>query len=351
MVYPTMPATVIGARIGWTRSSATLRLKVSQLRPLYRGVDPVDRTEYAAGELAQCDLWFPPVKIALGQGPLGQAQLGSPPVLVMTSGFSRFIAALMIPSRMTGDLLAGMWLLLATMFVGVPRTLVWDNESGIGAGRRLTAPAQAFAGTLGNKIMRLRPRDPEGKGMVERANGYLETSFLPGREFTCPQDFNTQLGGWLIQANTRLVRRTGARPVDLLGADRAAMLELPPIAPQLGLTTRVRLPRDYYVRVDANDYSVHPEAIGHLVDVRADLDNVRVRLGSKVVACHQRSWAHRLTITDPAHQHAAVKLREHYRTAAAHPVPDAPVQLRALPDYDDMFGTGPDSDEPTVVAS
>jgi transposase len=39
-----------------------------------------------------------------------------------------------------------------------------------------------------------RPADPEAKGPVERANGYLETSFLPGRKFASPADFNTQLG-------------------------------------------------------------------------------------------------------------------------------------------------------------
>jgi transposase len=50
--FPSMPATVIGERIGWTRSSSVLRAKVAALRPLYRGVDPADRTEYKAGELA-----------------------------------------------------------------------------------------------------------------------------------------------------------------------------------------------------------------------------------------------------------------------------------------------------------
>jgi len=100
--FPSMPASVIGERIGWTRSASVLRARVASLRPLYRGVDPADRTEYAAGELAQCDLWFPPATI-----PLGSGQCGTPPVLAMTSGFSRFITARMIPSRTTGDLLAG----------------------------------------------------------------------------------------------------------------------------------------------------------------------------------------------------------------------------------------------------
>ena len=42
-----------------------------------------------------------------------------------------------------------------------------------------------------------RPADPEAKGLVERANGYLERSFLPGRTFAVPADFNTQLQAWL----------------------------------------------------------------------------------------------------------------------------------------------------------
>jgi hypothetical protein len=32
-------------------------------------------------------------------------------------------------------------------------------------------------------------------GIAERNNDYLETSFLPGRSFGSPADFNAQLGG------------------------------------------------------------------------------------------------------------------------------------------------------------
>lgn len=333
--FPAMPATVIAERIGWTRSSSVLRARVAELRPLYRGVDPADRTEYSPGELSQCDLWFPPVKI-----PLGAGQAGTPPVLVMTSGFSRFITARMIPSRTTGDLLAGMWSLLGSLG-GCPRTLVWDGESGIGQRRRLTAPVQSFAGTLGAKVIQVGPRDPEAKGIVERANGYCETSFLPGRSFESPDDFNAQMDSWLQRANTRLVRRIRARPEERIGIDRAAMLTLPPVAPGIGIRTRVRLPRDYYVRVDSNDYSVHPEAIGHLVDVNADLASVTVTCGDRVIAFHDRSWAGRLTITDSAHKQAAARLRNEYRTRSSQPATHAQhqVALRALPDYDDLFGT------------
>jgi transposase len=56
-VYPTMPATVIAERIGWTRSIRVLSSRVAQLRPVYLPPDPAGRTSYRAGEIAQCDFW------------------------------------------------------------------------------------------------------------------------------------------------------------------------------------------------------------------------------------------------------------------------------------------------------
>lgn len=64
--HPRMPATVIAERIGYQHSSSILRARVAELRPYYVGVDPADRLEFAAGELAQCDLWFPDVAVPVG---------------------------------------------------------------------------------------------------------------------------------------------------------------------------------------------------------------------------------------------------------------------------------------------
>lgn len=63
--------------------------------------------------------------------------------------------------------------------------------------------------------------------------------------FVSPADFNAQFAEWLEGANARRVRTIGARPIDLVDADREAMLALPPIPPNLGWTNRVRLGRDY----------------------------------------------------------------------------------------------------------
>jgi hypothetical protein len=199
---------------------------------------------------------------------------------------------------------------------------VWDNEGAVGAWRRgkprLTHDFQAFRGLLGVRVILLKPRDPESKGIVERANGYLETSFLPGRVFTSPVDFNIQLGEWTALVNQRFRRRLECAPSERVAADRAAMLALPPVeAAQLGWHRQVRLPRDHYVRLDANDYSVHPGVVGRKVDVHAGLERVRVTCEGRLVAEHARCWAAHQSITDPVHAEAAAVLRGEHRRAAA----------------------------------
>jgi transposase len=248
------------------------------------------------------------------------------------------LSAVLLPSRQAPDLLAGHWQLLGALGAA-PRALVWDNESAVGSWRggrpKLTEEFEGFRGTLGIRVIQCRPRDPEAKGLVERANGYLETSFLPGRRFSSPADFNTQLTDWLPRANARQHRALGCRPIDRLEADRAAMLTLPPIPPVVGWASSVRLARDHYIRLDSNDYSVHPAAIGRLVEVRADLATVTVTLAGKVVAEHPRCWARHQSLTDPAHHQAAAAMR----TTGHHSAPPGDeVERRALSDYDAAFG-------------
>ncbi|WP_316522771.1 IS21 family transposase [Kitasatospora brasiliensis] len=335
--FPRMPATVIAERIGWQRSLSVLKRRVADLRPVYLPPDPVSRTTYRPGELAQCDLWFPPVDI-----PLGFGQTGRPPVLVMVAGYSRVITARMIPTRQVADLVAGHWDLLSG-WRAVPKALVWDNEPAVGRRREgkavLTTEFAALAGLLACKVILCRPRDPEAKGLVERANGYLETSFLPGRVFTSPADFNTQLAAWLEIANRWVHRTLEARPAERWEADRAAMLPLPPTAPPRWWQTFVRLGRDHYIRLDTCDYSIHPSAIGHVVRVEADTDTVRAYLDNRLVADHTRCWARHQTLTDPEHADHAAVMRESHRLALTRGAAAAAVEVeeRELPSYDRVF--------------
>jgi transposase len=343
---PTMPATVIAERVGWTRGITVFKERVAELRPAYLPPDPASRTTYVAGEIAQCDFWFPPIGLPVGFGQTRTAmQL---PVLTMVTGYSRWLSAILVPTRHAEDLFAGWWRLIHALGA-VPRLLVWDGEGAVGRNRggrvELTAECQAFRGMLGTKVLVLKPAEPEHKGIIERAHGYLETSFLPGRTFTDADDFNTQLQGWLAQVNERRRRALGCAPTDRIGADRAAMLSLPPVAPVTGWRTSTRLARDHYVRLDSNDYSVHPGVIGRRIEVIADLDRVRVLCEGKLVADHQRVWAWHQTLTDPDHLEAAKVLRR-TRVGALRPVRDPEsepqvqlaVEQRALADYDTALG-------------
>jgi hypothetical protein len=104
----------------------------------------------------------------------------------------------------------------------------------------------------------------------------------------------------------------------------------------VGWSNRVRLGRDYYVRVDSSDYSVDPAVIGRFVDVQADLSRVEVRHQGRLVAAHNRVWARGMTVADPAHVAAAKVLREQFQRPRT-PAPDDGM-VRNLTDYDRAFG-------------
>ena len=344
---PTMPATVIAERIGWTRGITVLKERVAELRPVFLPPDPASRTSYEPGEIGQCDFWFPPIQLPVGFGQSRRAALL--PVLTMVTGYSRFLSGQLVPSRGAPDLFAGWWRVIDRLGA-VPRVLVWDGEGAVGRHRGgkslLTAECQAFRGTLGAKVIVLKAREPEHKGIIERAHDYLERSFLPGRTFTGPGDFNAQLQDWLALANGRRKRSLGCAPTERIAADKASMLTLPPVAPATGWRASTRLPRDYYVRIDSNDYSVNPAVIGRRIELVVDLDRVKAFCDGRVVADHQRVWAWHQTISDPEHV-AAAKALQRQRVGLLRPVEPAvgvEVEQRSLADYDAALGLHLDED-------
>jgi hypothetical protein len=116
------------------------------------------------------------------------------------------------------------------------------------------------------------------------------------------------------------------------------MLPLPPVAPATGWRTSTRLARDHYVRLDGNDYSVHPRVIGRRIEVVADLERVRVLCDGQPVADHQRIWARHQTVSAAEHVTAARALRAQ-RVGRLRPAPPAgEVEIRPLSDYDTALG-------------
>jgi transposase len=298
-----MPATVIAERVGWQRGMSVFRERVAELRPLYVPLQAFGRTSYRPGELAQWDLWEPPVDIPLGYGQAARLQ-----VLVGVACFSRYILAELVGTKSSEDVLCG-HLRLIVELGAVPKLGVYDGEPAISSRRRgqvtYTDAYLRLKGALGMGSIVLAKGHPERKGVVERANGYLETSFLPGRRFISPADFQAQLSEWLAErANVRAHETTHARPVDLLAEDKAAMAPLPPVLPDVAFHHDLRLPGDHWVAYAGADYSVHPKAVGRRVHLRSDGKELVVTCGTEVVARHGRTFAKGVNVTDPAHDQA-----------------------------------------------
>jgi transposase len=331
--FPSMPATVIAERIGWDRSVRVLRDRVAELRPLFVPPDPCQRTSYRPGELAQFDLWQPDVLI-----PLGHEQAEKLWVIVGAMGFSRFLAGWMIPSREAHDVLGG-HLEVLRQFRAVPRMAVWDQEGAVGAwhGPKMvfTEAFQAFKGTLGMGARLCLRADPETKGIIERNNGYLETSFLPGRRFEDVADFNRQLTSWLVRANHRIHATTKVRPAEAVYEDRGAMLGFPPVLPDTAWRFSSRLPRDHYVRVATNDYSVNPRFVGRRIDVKVTLDEVIATCEGTEVARHRRCLAKHQTLLQSEHARVLRAMRAEARVGEASA---NDVEVRDLSVYDRIAG-------------
>jgi transposase len=331
--FPEMPATVIAERIGWERSIRVVRDRVAELRPLFVAPDPCQRTSYRPGELAQFDLWQPDAPI-----PLGFGQADKMWVIVGAMGYSKFLGGWMIPSREAHDLLGG-HLEVLRQFRAVPRMVVWDQEGAIGQwhGPKMvfTEAFQAFKGTLGMGARLCLRADPETKGIIERNNGYLETSFLPGRRFESVADFNRQLTSWLVKANNRIHATTKVRPAEAAYEDRGAMLGFPPVLPDTAWRFSTRLPRDHYVRVFTNDYSVNPRFVGQRIEVKVTLDEVIATCEGTEVARHRRCVAKHQTLLQAEHARALRAMRAEARAAETFA---GEVEVRDLSVYDRIAG-------------
>jgi len=328
---PRLPGTRVReliSELGYSGSKTILDDYLREVRPLFLPRPrSYQRTSYRPGALLQCDIWEPSREIPVGHGQLRRGY-----VVVCCLPYSRAGAGTLVFSKEAPDLLYGIARCLF-LLGGLPETLVWDREGALHAGgSRPTAPFAAFLGELRLGWRFLEPKDPESKGVVERLQGYLETSFEPGRRFAGELDFQEQLERWFQErANVRFHRTLRCRPLDRLAEELAVMRPLPERMPDVDRRFCTRVPPDPYVRVDTCDYSLDPRLVGRRVEVRvSQREVVAVCLDTAESACrHQRSFARHRTITALEHARA---LRE-LRGAPAEPE----VELRPLARYDALI--------------
>jgi len=298
-----------------------------EVRPLFQRQRTFQRTRYWPAVFCQFDLWQPSREIPVGAG---QTRRGY--VVVGCLPYSRAGAGAVVFSKEAPDLLHGIGACLVKLG-GLPETLVWDREGALHAGGgRPTEPFAALCGALRVGWRFLEPRDPQSKGVVERLQGFMETSFEPGRSFANELDFQEQLDRWFDgRANVRFHRTLRCRPIDRLAEERTVMRLLPERMPDVDRRFVTRVPPDPYVRVDSNDYSLDPRLVGRRVELRVSQREVlAMMLETGELACrHVRSFARHRTITALEHARALREVR------GAPPEPQ--VETRPLSRYDALI--------------
>ena len=313
---------------GYAGSKTILDDYLREVRPLFLPRPRTfQRTSYRPGVLCQFDLWEPSREIPVGAG---QTRRGY--VVVGCLPYSRAGAGTLVFSKEAPDLLYGIGRCLVHLG-GLPEALVWDREGALHAGGgRPTGPFAGFCGELRVGWRFLEPRDPQSKGVVERLQGYAETSFEPGRSFAGELDYQAQLDRWFDgRANLRFHRTLRCRPVDRLAEELTVMRPLPERLPDVERRLVTRVPPDPYVRVDSNDYSLDPRLVGRRVELRVSQREIlAASLDTGELACrHARSFARHRTITALEHARALRELR------GAPPEPE--VETRPLARYDALI--------------
>jgi len=317
------------AEQGYAGGKTILNDYLRELRPLYLPRPRTfQRTSYHPGALCQFDLWEPSAEIPVGHG---QTRRGY--VVIGCLPYSRVGAGTLVFSKQAPDLLHGIGRCLQ-LLGGLPETLVWDREGALHAGGgRPTDPFAAFCGQLRVGWRFLEPHDPQSKGAVERLQGFIETSFEPGRRFLNELDFQDQFDRWFSErANVRFHRTLRCRPLDRLPEELEAMRPQPQELPDTDRRFVTRVPPDPYLRVDTNDYSLDPRLVGRRAELRVSQREIAaVCLDTGELACrHRRSFARHRTITALEHARA---LRELHGAAPAEPE----VEQRPLARYDALI--------------
>ena len=249
---------------------------------------------------------------------------------------------------------------------GVPAVCRTDRMGALGRsqGQRfvLHPPAVGFAAHHGIKIASCRAGDAKRKGKVERPFRQLQETFLPEIEVdgvpSGIDELNQRAQRWLDERVHQLPSRsTGEWPATRLVLERGFLSPLP----------RTRFDTDHvdtrrvhnvwpFIAVDGVRYSVPPEALGQLVEIRrpVDSEHFSVRWAGRVIATHHVKRTGEQVVWDPAHRVAAhtIALRNRrYDGRHLHLVPEPEPRIEPLelgdgdfdvdtPDLDDRYGSG-----------
>ena len=152
----------------------------------------------------------------------------------------------------------------------------------------MTPEMETFGERFGFHFVAHDVGDANRSGKIERPFHYIENNFLVKRTFEDFDDLNRQAREFCDRNNRTFKKHMRAVPVELLAAERHALKELPPYIPEVYRLHHRTVDLEGFVNLHANSYSVPYELIGRKVEVRETKSRVRVFLGPREVANHER---------------------------------------------------------------
>jgi len=170
---------------------------------------------------------------------------------------------------------------------------------------------EAFSRRLNYTFIAHEKGDANRSARVEGPFYFIERNFLAGRKFADFADANRQAREWCDKVNGKFRRSLSASSNELYAVDRPAMRRLPLWRPEVYVLHQRIIDLEGYIHVDGHIYSVPYQLIGKSVEVRETKDKVRVFLGPREVAVHDKAIStvkQRKTLAEhrpPRGQHAA----------------------------------------------
>lgn len=148
---------------------------------------------------------------------------------------------------------------------------------------------EAFARRLGFIFIAHEKGDANRSARVERPFHFIERNFLAGRKFMDFADANRQAREWCDKINAKFRRSLSASANELYAVERPAMRRLPLWRPEIYLLHQRVVDLEGYIHVDGHIYSVPYPLIGKAVEVRETKDIIRVFVGPREVAVHDKA--------------------------------------------------------------
>jgi transposase len=311
--YPRLPASVLYRMVrarGYRGGEDHFRHRVAELRPR-RAAEAYLELRTLPGEQAQVDWGSFGTWTVEG----GERRLSA---FVMVLSYSRMIFVRFFFDQRLSSFLEG-HVRAFSFFGGAAKTALYDNLKTAVLERR--GDAIRFHPSMLEIAAhyRFEPRPVavargNEKGRVERAIGYLRTSFFCGISLTGIDDLNRQAEHFCTEVAParQWPQQRGITVADAFAKERPYLVELPGDPFPAAELLDVSVGKTPYVRFDSNRYSVPHTRVRRTLTLQADSRRVRVMDRDEVVAEHRRCWDKHQVVEEPDHISA---LRRHKRKA------------------------------------